>query len=303
MRRISIIAALPVILFIAMLTLPMPALAQEARPPAPSPRPGGSPQPADTTAEDLVAAHNKIRAEEKLPPLKLNDRLNEAARAHARDMAEHGKLTHEGTDGSDPPKRIKRAGYVYKECGENVAYGQDSVGEAMRAWLESPPHRKNILGNFTEMGGAIAKGSDGTPYWCVDFGRPIAPVDPAGGPAAMIAAMNKARADASKRALRPDEKLARTAARFAREAARRKMLDGKDEAGKSPFDALKKEGYQARRLAMSLAFGDGDPSKIVESWLKDENERETLLSGFDRVGAGVATDSDGIPYWVVLLAQ
>jgi hypothetical protein len=28
-----------------------------------------------------------------------------------------------------------------------------------------------------------------------------------------------------------------------------------------------------------------------------------LLSGFEYAGVGVATDSDGIPYWVLLLAQ
>ena len=118
--------------------------------------PGGAspgPDPSDATLQALVAA-NKIRAEEKLPPLKANDKLTEAARDHARDMAEHTHLTHEGSDGSDPGKRIKRRGYVFKGFGENVAFGQEAVAEVMRTWIESPPHRENILGDFTEMGGS-----------------------------------------------------------------------------------------------------------------------------------------------------
>ncbi len=73
-------------------------------------------------------------------------------------MAEHKQLTHEGSDGSNPGTRIKRTGYVFKGYGENVAQGQETVADAMRAWIESPPHRKNILGDFTEMGARRRQG-------------------------------------------------------------------------------------------------------------------------------------------------
>ena len=89
----------------------------------------------------------------------------------------------------------------------------------------------------------------------------------------------------------------------ASEAGRRKSLDGKDGDGKTPFDLLEKDGYRARRFAMSMASGEGDPEKVVASWLKEPADRDALLSKFDRVGVGVATDSEGIPYWVLLLAQ
>ncbi len=54
---------------------------------------------------------------------------------------------------------------------------------------------------------------------------------------------------------------------------------------------------------MTLAFGEGDPAKVVASWLERPEDRDALLSAFDRAGVGVATDSEGIPYWVILLAQ
>ena len=258
---------------------------------------------ADSTLDDLLAAHNRVRAEEKLPPLRFNARLTEAARGHARDMAEHIKLTHDGSDGSAPKARIKRTGYHYQEIGENVAGGQETVGEAMRSWIESPPHRENLLGPFTEMGGAVEKGSDGRNYWCVDFGRPMPEVDPANSPAQMISALNRARSEAKKKTLKNDPRLARVAVRFAKRSAERKAMETEDEDGKSPFDLLESEGYQARRFAVTLASGEGDPAKVVASWLKEKRDREALLSGFDRAGVGVAADTDGIPYWVILLAQ
>ncbi len=257
---------------------------------------------ADAILADLLAAHNAARAEQKLPPLTIHARLIEAARGHARDMAEHDELSHEGSDGSDPPKRIKRAGYVYKECGENVASGPEAVAEVVRTWMESPPHRKNILGDFTDMGGAVAETSGGKMYWCVDFGRPIAPVDPVKSPAALIAALNRARAEAKTRSLKSDPVLASTAARFAREAAARKSLDTKDRDGRTPFDALKDRGFRGR-LGVILASGEGEPEKVVASWLAERRDRDSLLSGFDRVGAGVAIDSEGVPYWVLLLSR
>jgi uncharacterized protein YkwD len=301
--RPILLTAIQSSLFLAALLVPIASsLGQEAKSKRSSEAPPG-PEPSDATLEALLEAHNRVRAEEKLPPLKANAQLTQAARLHARDIAERNQLSHEGSDGSDPAMRVKRAGYVFKEVAENVAAGQDTVADAMRSWIESPPHRKNILGDFTEMGGAVAKASDGQSYWCVDFGRPMPKVEASRSPAEMIAALNRARADAKKPPLKADAQLSRIAGRFAREAATRKALDGKDSDGKTPFDVLKSEGFPGRRFAMTLASGEGDPGKVLASWLERDEDRETLLSKFDRAGVGVATDSEGIPYWVILLSQ
>jgi len=128
-------------------------------------------------------------------------------------------------------------------------------------------------------------------------------VDPVKSPDAMLAALNRARSDAKKRDLKADSQLAGVADRFARDAAARKSLEGKDRDGKTPFDVLKDEGLRARRFAIVLASGEGDPAKVVASWLEHKEDRDALLSAFDRAGVGVATDTDSLPYWVLLLAQ
>ncbi len=259
--------------------------------------------PNDLTIAELLAAHNRYRASEKKPPLKLEPRLIEAARAHARDMAEHNKLAHEGSDGSLPRDRVRRIGYSYQEIGENVASGQATVSAVMRSWIESEPHRENLLGDFTQMGAAVAKGSDGENYWCVDFGRPMPPVDPKTSPGELIEALNQARSAEHRTKLKPDARLATVADRFAREAAERRTLQVKDREGRTPFQILEAEGYRARRFGTTISSGEGDPRKVVARWLGEPRERGALLSNFERVGVGVATDPDGIPYWIILLAQ
>ena len=49
---------------------------------------------------------------------------------------------------------VKKTGYVYVRIGENIADGQTSVDQVMTTWLESPPHRDNMMGDFTDMGAA-----------------------------------------------------------------------------------------------------------------------------------------------------
>jgi uncharacterized protein YkwD len=123
----------------------------------------------------VVEAHNRERKKSGLPPLNASAKLQAAAMAHARDMAEHERMNHKGTDGSTPFRRIERQGYSYRRAGENIAYGQPDAEGVMKVWMNSPPHKKNILGGFSQIGVGYATAEDGTPYWCVTFGFPLRP--------------------------------------------------------------------------------------------------------------------------------
>jgi uncharacterized protein YkwD len=125
-----------------------------------------------TLCERVFMAHNRIRAEKKLPSLAVSAKLTAAADAHARDMAAHEKMTHKGSNGSNPFDRIARQAYNYRRAGENVAVGYLSTERLMKGWMDSPHHKKNILGSFSQIGVACATGADGKRYWCVTFGLP-----------------------------------------------------------------------------------------------------------------------------------
>jgi uncharacterized protein YkwD len=120
----------------------------------------------------LVEAHNVRRGKAGLSPLSSNPILEASAMEHARDMADHRKMSHKGSDGSSPFDRMKRQGYRFSAAAENVAYGFDDVDSVMTGWLKSHGHRRNILGNFSEIGVGHAIANDGASYWCVTFGTP-----------------------------------------------------------------------------------------------------------------------------------
>jgi uncharacterized protein YkwD len=93
-------------------------------------------------ARDLV---NTYRKEKGLRPLKLQPALTEAARAHSRDLAKWDRISHFGSDGSNPWDRVKRAGYSARLAAENVGTGQVTIDEVMKGWEASPGHNKNLL--------------------------------------------------------------------------------------------------------------------------------------------------------------
>lgn len=77
--------------------------------------------------------------------MKLNPSLTEAAKAHSRDLAKWDRISHYGSDGSNPWDRVKRTGYNAKLAAENVGTGQATIEEVMKGWQDSPGHNKNLL--------------------------------------------------------------------------------------------------------------------------------------------------------------
>jgi uncharacterized protein YkwD len=126
----------------------------------------------DASLATLLALHNQERARASLPPLSPSPVLAAAAQRHAADMARRQWMSHRGADFSSPSRRVERAGYSFAAMGENVAAGQTTPEEAMRAWMHSPGHRHNVLGHYSEIGAGVARGANGSLYWCVDFGTP-----------------------------------------------------------------------------------------------------------------------------------
>ncbi|MEO8466637.1 MAG: CAP domain-containing protein [Gammaproteobacteria bacterium] len=123
-------------------------------------------------AQERKCGRQRFAATSALKPSAI---LAGAAAEHARDMAEHAKLTHTGSDGSRPPDRITRAGYNWRATGENVASGQRDADAVVVAWLESPGHCANIMEpSFTEMGVAFVQvpGANPNIYWAQSFATP-----------------------------------------------------------------------------------------------------------------------------------
>ena len=88
--------------------------------------------------------------------LRWDDRLGELARAHSDDMTERGYFDHDTPEGLGPTDRLRRAGQRcrrgYRDgIGENIAiewHDRDAgavASAAVRSWMDSPGHRRNLL--------------------------------------------------------------------------------------------------------------------------------------------------------------
>jgi uncharacterized protein YkwD len=112
---------------------------------------------------------------EAAAPVAPNPLLDRAAAVHARDMAQHSYLEHEGRDAASPADRVDRAGYRWRSVGENIASGQTTPEEVVREWIASPTHCATLMNpGFTDMGVAYAVdvNSEAGIYWAQVFGRP-----------------------------------------------------------------------------------------------------------------------------------
>jgi uncharacterized protein YkwD len=135
--------------------------------------PGGA--PASARHEDqasLLRAINAARAEHGLEPVRVGPRLERAARAHTEAMFATQAFTH-----GSFVERLRHFHVTAPTIAENLAwaYGSDATAQKIvRAWLNSPEHRRNLLnGTFTLVGiGDLAgsfQGLDEARVVTVDF--------------------------------------------------------------------------------------------------------------------------------------
>jgi uncharacterized protein YkwD len=126
-------------------------------------------------AGEMASLTNDERAQNGLPPFKVSALLMQAAQIQADQMASLNQMAHvlPGARYPEPQDRLAAVGYRWRSYGENVAYGQSTPATAVTAWMGSPGHRANILNpGLTELGTAVATGSDGRPYYVQVFGTP-----------------------------------------------------------------------------------------------------------------------------------
>ena len=99
----------------------------------------------------VLAQLNQIRVLHGLTPLRLSAELTASAAEHSREMGADGYFEHASANGTVFWRRIAHwyasSGYSYWSVGENLLWSSPNVdpSEAMQLWMNSPPHRQNIL--------------------------------------------------------------------------------------------------------------------------------------------------------------
>jgi uncharacterized protein YkwD len=119
---------------------------------------------------DIVYLTNKQRELHDCKAVHVDARLAQAGTAHSAYMARTGTFAHIDGPGGDFVSRVLAVHYP-RPLGENIAFGFRTGVDVVKAWLDSPRHRANLLNcDATAVGVGVVLSAGGTPYITEDFG-------------------------------------------------------------------------------------------------------------------------------------
>ncbi|MGH7263715.1 MAG: CAP domain-containing protein [Candidatus Rokuibacteriota bacterium] len=129
---------------------------------------GGAGEPTAGALESaILSAVNEVRRTHGLAPLEPDGALHAVARAHSEAMGGRDVLAHRDPASGSLADRARAAGIAFRAIGENLARsrGMTDPGIAVvQGWMQSPGHRRNILGSrFRKTG--VGVWHDGTAYY------------------------------------------------------------------------------------------------------------------------------------------
>jgi uncharacterized protein YkwD len=131
-----------------------------------------------TQLEAMYCGVNVVRRAYRLAAMRGNGPLNRSSQLKA-DAVRRCGFTHTPC-GMSFSSTFRRAHYLpARSYGENLAWGQADLGSplsTLQMWLNSPPHRANLLGrSWRDLGIAVERGRifdrDGVSLWVMEFGR------------------------------------------------------------------------------------------------------------------------------------
>jgi uncharacterized protein YkwD len=135
--------------------------------------------PAAAQESTMLCLIDEARERYALPPLAQSETLRQTAVEKGSDLLRCNEFSHTAC-GRPFTYWIEESGYMSAECwrvGENLAWGveeEGTVGSIFRAWMRSPAHRANILGDFEETGVDLRVGQlgglTGVHLWTQHFG-------------------------------------------------------------------------------------------------------------------------------------
>lgn len=103
--------------------------------------------------QEVVRLTNNERRKFGLVPLKVDLKLSEVAQEKSRDMAKNDYFDHDSPVYGSPFEMMALYGIDYLAAGENIASGFRTPEAAVKAWMDSPGHRQNILNKqYTHIG-------------------------------------------------------------------------------------------------------------------------------------------------------
>lgn len=122
----------------------------------------------ESMAKEVLDLVNANREEAGLPPLTLDDQLNQAAAVRAKETAQ--SFSHTRPNGQSCFTVLDEMKIDYGSAGENIAMNYETPEAVVNGWMNSPGHRANILSvDFSQMGIGCFRDGEGHLCWAQLF--------------------------------------------------------------------------------------------------------------------------------------
>jgi uncharacterized protein YkwD len=131
--------------------------------------------PAEQT---LLQLANQFRAQHNVPPLRWDDALAKAARAHLQWVIRNPELLHQYPGEPDLVTRGANAGAHFSTISENIAGHGDTPATIHQTWTTSPTHRANLLDPDLNVVGIAVAEDQGLFFAVEDFGHNVPTLTP-----------------------------------------------------------------------------------------------------------------------------
>lgn len=242
---------------------------------------------------EVLELTNAERAQHGLSPLKWDDQLAFVAKEKSKDMAYHKEMSHDSPILGGFAGLFKRFNVPHIAGSENIAAGQDFPELVVYGWMNSPPHRKNILTpNWTHLG--VGYDPNGH-YWTQEFSQKPPGADEVNieeWEQRVLVLTNEERfKNGGLSPLKWDNTLGKMARAKADDMCLHKILSHDSPVYGSMQDLFKHFRVLYRAGAENCAMGQTSPEQVVEGWMNSPGHRKNILTpNFTHLGVGVALD-------------
>jgi uncharacterized protein YkwD len=285
----------------------------------------------DQLRQRAVELVNNERRERGLGPLSLGSALNSAAQTHAEDMLQRNYYSHVSPEGDTVADRyIEAGGSRWHVSAENIARcqgcpfppGPERVVDLHRGWMDSPPHRENIVKRgLDRFGFGIAAGPDQALYAVQAFAGPGTPREMQPGETAVMVKpeeqtvqalqrLNKERHANGSEPLKADPTLIRAASNLIQQGSQETSTLDLQNNLSNVVPAGSFSDWRSLAAVTGRCGGCGtqptaaDVRSFVNQWLEPSGYRDQLLSeDLTHLGFALQANGDGLKTASAVLGQ
>lgn len=123
-------------------------------------KPGVLGYSSEITAQKVFDQTNSEREKNGVKSLIYNSTLSKSAKQKAEDIFTNNYWSHNSPQGKTPWTFFESVGYRYSIAGENLAKDFYDTESLVKAWMNSPTHKENIMNSkYQEIGIAVVNGT------------------------------------------------------------------------------------------------------------------------------------------------